>query len=208
MARIIMLKNGGETILDDEDFDKFGIMEWERRTNKRHEYAAQRIYVSRTAGKQIYRNVYLHREIIDCPPHAFVDHINGDGLDNRRINIRVCSQTENMRNRRKFADATSKFKGVSSYGVRRFRAYIYVDKKQINLGTFPSEVEAALAYDRAAKQMFGEFARLNFPQSPARRDDAEFLAAASVHSWQGSESEIANARFSVPQMGFSVPKEG
>jgi hypothetical protein len=91
-----------------------------------------------------------------------VDHINGDTLDNRRANLRVCTKSENNRNRRKLHPTTSRFKGVYK-NTKPWIALIECNGKQFVLGRFASEEEAALAYDKAAKEHFGSFARLNFP---------------------------------------------
>ncbi len=115
--------------------------------------------------------VFMHREIMKPPPGKVTDHINGNKLDNTRANLRNVTHKENMHNRVKQIGCVSMYKGVS-YNERRhqWRAYIHVGKKCFHLGYFDTEVEAAQAYDRAAVEMFGEFARLNFPEEwPARR---------------------------------------
>lgn len=110
------------------------------------------------------RNVtcYLHRVIMNAPPGVQVDHINGDTLDNRRCNLRLCTHKENGHNR-KLQGGTSKFKGVTWHKRdRKWQAGIRHNGKQIHLGYFNDDVEAARAYDRAARKYFGEFARVNF----------------------------------------------
>lgn len=105
--------------------------------------------------------VSMHRLIAGALPGQHADHINGDTLDNRRANLRVCSNRENLGNQQKRAGA-SRFKGVSPRPDGTFRAQICCDGRKMNLGNWPTEEDAARAYDVAARQHFGEFARLNF----------------------------------------------
>jgi hypothetical protein len=108
--------------------------------------------------------VFMHRLIMDPPPGKVIDHVNGNKQDNRRRNLRECTQAENLRNSRK-GRGTSRFKGVCWYRrFERWAAKIYHDGKTILLGWFDDEVEAARAYDRAALRFFGQFACLNFPE--------------------------------------------
>lgn len=104
----------------------------------------------------------LHRVLMEAPLGCLVDHINGDGLDNRRANLRLCSHAENMKNRAKHADTASTFKGVWFDGRRgMWRAQINVDGERMCLGSFQDERKAAIQYDRAARLFFGAFARTN-----------------------------------------------
>ena len=114
--------------------------------------------------------VYMHRVITGAREGEHVDHINGNTLDNRRNNLRKCSAQDNVRNRRKPSHragrpTTSIYKGVSwQPRESRWYATIGINGQQIVLGRFTDEIEAAHAYDRAARQHFGAFARLNFPR--------------------------------------------
>jgi len=117
--------------------------------------------------------LWMHRVILGavCEGRE-TDHVNGDGLDNRRCNLRPCSRVENNRNRRFLAERVSRFK-TQFRGVYRppkkgrWRAFISTNGKKLLLGTFATDAEAAAAYDRAALQHYGAFARLNFPQETA-----------------------------------------
>lgn len=103
----------------------------------------------------------LHRLIVSVPFNAQVDHINGNTLDNRKSNLRLCTCAENNRNRKSRGGG---FKGVTRNAKSKknpFIAQIVVNKKHLYLGSFKSEVAAARAYNEAAKKYFGEFAKLN-----------------------------------------------
>lgn len=109
------------------------------------------------------RTVYMHRQIADAPAQLQIDHINHDKLDNRRANLRLCSSSENARNVSSRRGATSAYLGVSWHKAsRKWLSQIHINKLCVYLGTFESEMDAALAYDRAALKHFGEFANPNF----------------------------------------------
>jgi len=115
--------------------------------------------------------VFMHRELMKPPPGKIVDHANGNKCDNTRINLRNITRRQNMHNKRKQAGASSIYKGVTyNKKSRRWRACVDLGKERFYLGQFDSEVEAARAYDYKAVELFGEFARPNFPdQWPAER---------------------------------------
>lgn len=106
---------------------------------------------------------YLHREILGAPDGMVVDHRNADGLDNRRSNIRICTPAQNARNQRVQRRPKSVgLKGVYHDRERdRWQAYITVAGKRKMIGRFRTAVEAAMAYDRMAIEMHGDFARTN-----------------------------------------------
>lgn len=112
-------------------------------------------------------HVYMHRLIIGAGPRDYVDHINGDGLDNRRINLRLATPSQNSANRagdNRKAGVTSVYKGVSWNKTKnKWAAYIHVSGKTRSLGAYVDELDAARAYDKAAAETWGEFARLNLP---------------------------------------------
>jgi hypothetical protein len=106
----------------------------------------------------------MHREILNAPAGVFVDHKDGDGLDNRKENLRIVTSAQNQQNRRKISrKTTSKYKGVYFRREnKKYCALICCKGKRMHLGYFDNEIDAAKAYDQAAKKFFGEFARLNF----------------------------------------------
>lgn len=110
-------------------------------------------------------HIYLHRLLMNPPEGLTVDHVNRDGLDNRRVNLRLATHSQNHGNRgpdRRAAGNSSSFKGVWRKR-KRWCATIHYQGKTRYLGTFDTQEQAALAYDAAALATWGEFARLNFP---------------------------------------------
>jgi hypothetical protein len=105
----------------------------------------------------------MHRIITDAQEGQYVDHINHDTCDNRRENLRICTNAENLHNTNKRKNTISKYKGVYCYkrGKKRYNAYIKHDGRNRSLGYYETEEEAALAYNKAATELFGEFAKLN-----------------------------------------------
>ena len=158
-------KCGKNAIVDDEDAHLAKFVWWGAKSRDGVWYARRD---ERRAPLKPLR-FHLHREVLGVTdPLVFVDHRNGDGLDCRRANLRPATRAENSRNQTKRAAATSKFKGVS--WVKRTKAWFVSigwreNGRQISkyVGYYKDEVEAARAYDEAARREFGEFARLNFP---------------------------------------------
>lgn len=109
--------------------------------------------------------IQISRLLLNLSNEDFVDHINGNHLDNRRCNLRIATVSENSRNARIRCDNSSGFKGVS-YNRRKskYRSYINSDGRQFHIGYFDNPEDAARVYDTAARFLFGEFACVNFPQ--------------------------------------------
>jgi hypothetical protein len=120
------------------------------------------------------KRIYMHRAIMQPPEGMVVDHTNRNTMDNTRESLLVCTQHENLINRSKRNGASSRYRGVS-YNKRlgKWGARILFEGTRLWLGWFVEEVEAARAYDRKAVELFGEFARLNFPEEwpPERRTE-------------------------------------
>lgn len=158
MGVAIPLTLGMVAIVDDTDAAAVQQYKWHAsKTSDGHYYA--RGYVQQ-GDKWV--KVYMHRFLTGVSRGAVVDHINGDTLDNRRDNIRVCTQAENMRNQRARVARPGSRKGVSFDRARnKFQAYINVNGKRISLGRFATEDEAVAAHNAAALVHHGEFAVLN-----------------------------------------------
>lgn len=159
----ICLTQGAVTLVDDEDFALLNEFSWHlRRSGKTHAPYATR--AERLGDEWV--SVFMHRAILGAPPDAVVDHVNGNGLDNRRANLRLATQSQNCANKKRpdFGRPNRfKYRGINRQWNGSFQAQLCAGGKRINGGTFKTEEEAARAYDAIALQHFGPFARLNFP---------------------------------------------
>jgi len=145
-------------LLDDDDYDRVMVMGKWNLLKVRSTF-----YVLAQSGSWNYLHRFIMKEELEKSPKGMVvDHINGNGLDNRKENLRVCTVAQNNQNGP--PQGKIKFRGVNQHGSN-YRAQIWTPKA-INIGTFPTIEEAALAYDKKAKEHFGEFATLNFPDGP------------------------------------------
>ena len=161
----IGLTRGLVALVDDEDLERLAPYRWAARpaSNTPGGWYAHR-------NDPVLGTVYLHRQLMGVGRgDPDVDHVNGDGLDNRRANLRLASRSQNLANRGKQRGTySSRYKGVTWLAdCRRWKAYVGIRGRTMHLGLFTDERQAALAYDRAALDAFGEFARLNFPEVPA-----------------------------------------
>lgn len=150
----IRMMGGHEVTVDRSDYEWLSSFKWCLQSGR---YA-----FNRSVG-------LMHRAILEADSSCQVDHINGNGLDNRRANLRLCKRKENNRNRTKGLEragrtCSSRYKGVCWKRAKStWVAQISVDGVSRHLGYYACEVDAARAYDKAAAEHYGEFARLNFP---------------------------------------------
>ncbi len=162
----IYSKKFGEfsVLIDDEDYDR--LMRWTWHIVK----WPRGIYARRHSDIDGVRKfVLMHREIFGVTdPNVFLDHKDRNGLNNQKSNLRIATRAENARNSRKRQDSASKYKGVCwSKADKKWKAVICYTAgrwKTKHLGIFILEEDAAHAYDRAARELFGEYASLNFPK--------------------------------------------
>jgi hypothetical protein len=155
----IPLTRGKVAIIDAADFDLVGQHKWCAIPSRSTWYAMRAI---RRTGPG--RLVSMHQVLYPAPPGMKIDHIDGDGLNNRRANLRHCTNQENCRNQGLARNNRSGFKGVSWHSYYgKWLATIRDGGRWIYLGRFTDPVEAAHAYEAEARELFGAFARLNFP---------------------------------------------
>lgn len=142
--------NGRTAIIDEGDYNLVSRYSW---------CLKDKDYVVGWANGRVTR---LHRFLLDAPDDMCVDHINGNTLDNRRANLRLATNSENLRNRGAQRNGSSGYKGVTYYKARgNWAACINVDRKSIFLGYHKTAIDAARAYNIAALTYHGEFAKLN-----------------------------------------------
>ncbi len=160
IVEILCKKEKYNIILDDEDYEKLKSCKFVIRKSTT---TCDLIYCDIIIDK---KQKSLHRYIMNVTDSKVViDHINHNGLDNRRENLRVCSNAENSRNSRKQSNpASSIYKGVHlNINTQKYESNIKFNYRKISLGCYDTELDAAKAYDAAAKLLFKEFACLNFP---------------------------------------------
>jgi hypothetical protein len=153
----IILTQNQVTTIDDEDYELASKYKWHAVKEPSGYYAYSHFY---REGKRT--TIQLHRLIMKAEKGQQIDHINGNTLDNRKENLRFCDYSQNQQNKKQ-TRGTSKYKGVSLFKeTGKWKASIGVDRKNYHIGYFDSEEEAAKAYDKKTKELFKEFASLNF----------------------------------------------
>ena len=156
--RLIPLTKGKVAIVDAADYDWLSSFKWAANQKPGGVYACRNV-------KR--KNILMHRMIMNAPVGKFVDHIDRNGLNNRRCNLRLCSFAENIRNTKGWGK-TSRYKGVTRRKKdKKWISSIRYNNKFHYIGYFENETDAARAYDKAARKFFGQFAYLNFPDEKA-----------------------------------------
>ena len=154
----IQLTQGKVALVDDEDFEYLNQWKWFP-NNLKHGFYAVRMNPTLDNKKN---TISMHRFIMNVPLNMTVDHINRNTLDNRKINLRICTMAENLRNKNIYKNNTSKYKGVYYHKiVKKWLVRISVNNKRIHIGYFLNPIEGAKAYNEAAIKYHGEFANLN-----------------------------------------------
>lgn len=154
----VSLTQNKTSLVDDEDYELVSKYKWcASKDHNRDKYYAK----SRNKEGDWHKSVLMHRLIIDVSPEQQVDHINGNGLDNRKENLRICNSSENQQNS-SCARGKSKYKGVTwNKNENLWLVRIMYKGKRLFLGYYKNEIEAAKIYDKAALKYFGEFANIN-----------------------------------------------
>ncbi len=148
----ISLTQGKYAIVDDEDFEY--LSQWKWCVDK----TTYGTFIAVRWDKNHKSNMRLHRLVVDAPDGMQVDHINHDTLDNRKKNLRVVTCQQNQQNQKPRSNTTSKFKGVCfRQREQKWIAKISENHKQIHLGYFDTEEEAARVYRKKAKELYGEY---------------------------------------------------
>lgn len=157
MSVTIPLSSRHTLLIDEGDVELISKYKWYAQVDYR---SAQRTVYAVTGHAAT--TLSLHRLLMGSPKNALVDHRNGNGLDNRRRNLRLCTSSQNQANARVRSDNSSGYRGVTWHRKSaKWNAYISVSGKRKHLGLFVDPWDAAEAYNAAALEVFGEFARLN-----------------------------------------------
>jgi hypothetical protein len=159
--RKIPLTQGKFAIVDPEDYEELSKYKWYAVQSPRGFYAVRTVFAKKARGGR--KTVGMHRIILKAPEGKFIDHINHNGLDNRKCNLRICTLQQNIWNMRKQrGNCASQYKGVTwRKDIDKWQARVICGGKVFSCGHFDDEKTAASAYDKKAKELFGEFAAPN-----------------------------------------------
>ena len=153
--------------VEDKHFDLLSRQKWYAKKQSNNFYAVTyvRTNIKFSDKKWKFCGIKMHQLIMPSRPNLVIDHIDGDGLNNQESNLRYASWEHNGHNKKKSVGTSSIYKGVHFHKLcHKWLVKITVRKKQLYLGLYADEKEAAIQYDNAAKKYFGEYARINFPQ--------------------------------------------
>lgn len=151
----IPLTQGKFALVDNEDFNHLNQWKWCYHLG----YAIRSIWIRKNKT----RIIRMHRVITNCPAGLEPDHRDKNGLNNQKYNLRICTRTQNQMNAKRRSDNISGYRGVSIHKDGHITVEIRINRKKTRIGTFPDLISAAKAYDTKAKELYGEFASLNFP---------------------------------------------
>lgn len=150
----ISLSKGGFVLVDDVDYPILNQYKWYLHTSG---YARTSLYVEKKHVK-----LYMHRLIMNTPRHLSTDHINGNRLDNRRSNLRICTESQNRMNTGLRSNNKSGYKGVSwDKEKKKWTVRVRIEGKAKYLGYFTNKIVAAKVYNEWASKLYGEYARIN-----------------------------------------------
>ena len=158
--REIQLTQGKVALVDDDDFERLSKYKWRTWKHRNTFYAK---------SQKNHKTILMHREILNTPICFVSDHIDGNGLNNQKSNLRICTNAENVRHAKRYNTNTTGYKGVrvdKRYKELKFRSVIISDNKTYSLGRFLSSIDAAKAYDKKARELHKEFAITNFTEVP------------------------------------------
>ena len=150
MQQIRLANSNDVALVDDEDYARLVIYNWQKSTNG---------YAIRSVGTS---KVYMHQDVCPTRNGLYADHVNGQRLDNRRSNLREVTHSQNGQRRKVQSNSRTGFRGVI-HSPNGWRAHLYCNRKHISLGYYKDIEDAARAYDKGALKYFGPNAATNFP---------------------------------------------
>ena len=155
------MTRGQYAIVDPEDYERLARYKWHAMKSRHTFYAARYGRRDKDGKRKCYM---MHREIMKLEGETVCDHINGNGLDNRKVNLRPATRAQNGWNRGKSKmKSRSRYKGLAwDSKDKRWEVRISVNGRRIYIGRFQDQIEAARAYDRAARRYHGRYAQFNF----------------------------------------------
>lgn len=157
--KLIQLSKGQVASVDDGDFEELSKYNWYAMWCRN----SKKFYAARNTSTSKKHTILMHRQILELTDSRVqVDHTDGSGLNNQRYNLRIVTNQQNQFNQKRQLNSSSKYKGVTwREDMNKWVARIKINKRTKHLGCFIREIDAAITYNKAAKEFFGEFALLN-----------------------------------------------